>query len=313
MGKYRYSIGISNKYTFGTEIEFTNVFLSTLSRVFRENNLPVKFALNHKSRGFTKYDEWYLDIDSTVTKNNKELHEYIGGELSSKILTDKPSSWQELKDICNILKHYKAMTDDTCSNHIRVSLASIKNERYFFEVLSKLIAIFDSDITRFYMGDEYHHRQSSYEYARPIGNHILEYINNVDFQSDDYFYQFTHNGIALFERRDTINLSEYLSKKLIEIRYPNGTINHKTIQNNINFTIKLIDAINKELFDPFELTKEIDANKDELRMKLICDESDYISFEKLINVISTSSEDNDDFMSQYEHILSREKHFNNWT
>lgn len=302
MGKFRYDIGISNKYLFGCELEFTGVYISELSKLFRSTSLPVRFALNHKSRGYTKYDEWYLDIDSTVTK--RDNGEYLGGELSSRILTDKKNTWIELKDICDVLKSVNATPNENCSNHITVNLSSITDERYFFEVLSKLIVLYESDIRLFYMGDDYLIRQTSIDEARTLGNHLLRYINTVDFADSDYYYKFRNNGYTLFTRRDVINLQKYSNQKLIEIRYPNGTIKAKTIQNNINFSLKLIDAIDKKLFDPQELTSKISENKDELQMQLLFDETDYHNFENLVKTISTSSEDIDDFMSQYEHVLT---------
>lgn len=303
MGKYRYDLSLGTKYLFGSELEFTGVYISELSKIFRSTHLPVRFALNHKSRGYTKYDEWYLDIDSTVTKN--ENHEYLGGELSSRILTDKKNIWIEIKDICDILKSVNASSNENCSNHVRVNLSSISDERYFFEVLSKLIVLYESDIRLYYMGDDYLVRRTSFEQARTLGYHLLSYINDVDFSDPDYFYRFRNNGITLFSRRDAINLQEYESKKLVEIRYPNGTIKEKTIQNNINFSLKLVDAIERKVFDPKELTQKIEDKKDELSMQLLFDEISHDNFESLVKSIATSSEDIDDFMSQYEHVLSR--------
>lgn len=303
MGKYRYDIGVSNKYLFGSELEFTGVYISELSKLFRSNSLPVRFALNHKSRGYTKYDEWYLDIDSTVTK--RENGEYLGGELSSRILTDKKNTWIELKDICGILKSVNATTNDNCSNHIRVNLSSISDERYFFEVLSKLIVLYESDIRLFYMGDDYLVRRMSFERARTLGDHLLKYINDVDFSDPDFYYKFRNNGYTLFTRRDAINLQEYESKKLMEIRYPNGTIRPKTIQNNINFSLKLVDAIIRKVFDVEELTRKIEENKKEILMRLTFDEICSKNFKDLVEIIATSSEDVEDFMSQYENILSK--------
>lgn len=44
-------------------------------------------------------------------------------------------------------------------------------------------------------------------------------------------------------------------------KYPNGTINKKTIQNNINFSVKLIDAIASERFDLERITYDIIKNE----------------------------------------------------
>lgn len=309
MGKYRYNIGLGNKYLFGTEIEFTSVYLNHLVRVFRNTtSLPVKYVLHHKSAGFIKYDEWCLDIDSTVTKGVNS--QFFGGELSSRILTDKRKAWIELKDICDVLKVAGAGINENCSNHVRINLSSISDERYFFEVLSKLIALYESDIRLFYMGDDYCVRRTSFEYAKTLAYHLLNYINDVDFSQPDFYYKFrNNNGITLFSRRDSINLQDYEDKRLMEFRYANGTIKEKTIQNNINFLLKLVDAIERKVFDPQELTRKISDNQDELYMRSLLDEPKHDEFEYLARAIATSEEDIDDFMTQYEHVLLKKPKF----
>lgn len=304
MGKYRYDIGIGSKYLFGTEIEFTGVYLDSLTKLFKENNSPVRFALSHKSTGYTKYDEWYLDKDGTVTKEDDG--KLFGGELSSRILTDKKKAWIELKDICGLLKKAGANANYNCSNHVRVNLSSIQNEPYFFEVLSKLIAIYEPEIKLFYMGDDYQTRRTSFEYARDLSGSLLEYINDIDFNDSDFFYKFKNNrGVTYFTRKDAINLQDYPDKRLMEIRYPNGTVNEKTVQNNINFTLKLIDAIKRELFDPVELSKKVEEGKKNLWLNSLFGKYKTKEFEQLVHTIATSEEDVDDIMSQYEYVLSR--------
>lgn len=304
MGRYRYDIGLGDRYLFGTELEFTGVYLEYLDKLFSNMTLPVRYAINHKSNGYIKYDEWYLDKDSTVTidKEGKSF----GGELSSKILTDKRKYWEELRDICDVLKSVGAISDFNCSNHVRVNLACIKDERYFFEILTKLIALYEIDIKLFYMGDDYLKRRTAFEYARELGDSLLSYINEIDFNSPDFYYKFRHDrGICYFTCRDAINLQDYETKRLMEFRYPNGSIREKTIQNNINFTLKLIDAIRREIFDPKELSKQIEDRKDEILIRSLTGEENKKGFAYLVDRISTSSEDQEDFMSQYEHVLSK--------
>lgn len=310
MTEYRYAIGLGDQYSFDTELEFTNVYLDDISKLFRESSLPVKYALHHKSTGFTKYDEWYLDMDSTVTK--KKDGRFFGGELSSRILVDKRNTWMELKDICCLLKNAGAGVDDTCSNHIRIDLSCIQNEAYFFEVLSKLIVLYEMEMKLFYMGDDYLIRAISFDWARLLGDYLINYINDVNFYRSDFMYKFrTHKGLSYFTRRDAINLQDYNKKRLMEVRYANGSLNEKTIQNNINFTLKLVDAIRRELFDPIELSRKVQELKDnDGYLKYLYEETSPKDFEELVHSISTSSEDLDDFMSQYENVLSKKPKVN---
>lgn len=310
MSKYRYNIDLGDIYLFGTELEFSNAYLDDLSKLFRESSLPVRYALHHKSTGFIKYDEWYLDMDSTVTVRKEGR--FFGGELSSKILTDTETTWNELRDICSLLRKAGANTNNTCSNHIRVNLSCIKNEPYFFEILSKLIALYEMEIKLFYMGDDYSNRSTSCDYARVLSGYLIEYINSVNFYDPDCLYKFrNHRGVSYFTRRDAINLQDYNQKKLVEVRYPNGSLNEKTIQNNINFTLKLVDAIRRELFDPIELSRKVNQLKEsDWYFRDLFEEESYNDFERLVKNISTSSEDTNDFMSQYENVLSKKPRFN---
>lgn len=311
MTNYRDNIGIGSKYTFGTEIEFTGVNIDNLFKIFRKKSLPVRYSLNHKW-GLPKYDVWYLDEDSTVTKKVEKTT--IGGELSSRIFTDQPEVWAEIKNICTTLKEMGAYADSTCSNHIRVCLSSLKNKPLFFEILSKLIAILEDDIYLFFMGDTYLVRDTKSDYARDLKPYLLSYINTVNFQDEkEYFFDLrrSRSGCLLFTNRDAINLNEYYERSLMEIRYPNGTVNEKTIQNNINFLLKLIDAIDRGLFDPKELSAKVEEEENSSWfIDHLVGKNNSSGFEKLVNAISTSSEDVNDFMTQYERVLSKKKTVN---
>ena len=155
------------------------------------------------------------------------------------------------------------------------------------------------EIKLFYMGENYLTRASLYDYAKPLGGYLLNYINDVNFADSDCIYKFRHyKGLSYFTRRDSINLQDYDEKRLIEVRYANGSLNAKTIQNNINFTLKLVDAIRRELFEPIELSRKVRELKDnDCYLRDLFEETSTKDFEKLVNTISTSSEDINDFMS----------------
>ncbi len=307
MTLYRDSIDMQDKYRFGIELEFKNALLNELSKLFQTRSLPVEFIRNHKNINPT-YKNWYLDTDATVTE--KDGNQEIGGELSSRIFIDEKNTWQEIKTILETLKEAKARINDRCSNHIRVELTSLNNDANFFEIFSKLIAILEYDINLFYMGDTYLKRETAASYAGPLKPYLFSYINRVDFNDPNFYYEFRRSsyGLLLFTTHDAINLNDYLTKKLVEIRYPNGTLNPKTVQNNINFTLKLINAIASSLFDAKELSKILERlihSKD--FVKFLIGIPNPKGFEQLVETISTSSEDVNDFMTQYEKVLSMKK------
>lgn len=309
MNKYRYSLGLGDKYRFGTEIEFSNAKLKELEEKFIKEKLPVKYVLEHKD-SHPDYSVWYLDGDITVSR-------YIdggfnGGELSSRILFDQEEYWMELRNICSILRNSNSIITDKCSNHITIDLSNLKEEAYFFEIFSKLIALYETELEIFYMGDSYLDRETKTKYASNMSFALLRKINSIDFSKKNFLQELKFKGISTFSIRDAINLScyeqsNYKIGKTIEIRYPNGTLNEKTIQNNINFSLKLIYAIERELFDKERLTYLIKRmEKDGIKYS-ISKEPNYNDFENIVKIIATSSEDRQDFMYQYEQVVKTKK------
>lgn len=305
MDTYRYFLELGDKYRFGTEIEFSNARLKLLEENFIKENLPVKYVFGHKNL-HPDYSIWYLDDDITVSKYING--EFYGGELSSRILTDQEEYWIELRSICNILKNNKSMITDKCSNHITVDLSNLKNERYFFEVFSKLLALYELEIETFYMGDRYLNRETKWEYAQSISFPLLRKINSIDFNKKDFMYDLKYKSTSVFCLRDAINLSSYEQSDYkightMEIRYPNGTMNEKTIQNNINFSLKLIDAIEREAFDRERLTDIVNKVVEKGVLYGTFREPNLDDFEDIVKKISTSNEDYKDFMNQYEQVI----------
>lgn len=301
MGKFRYDIGLGKKYLYGTELEFFGVYLDELSQTFRSEYYPVRFALNHKTRGFTKYDEWYLDIDGSVTK--RQDGRFFGGELSSRILTDQKKIWMELKDICHVLKHSGAIVNENCSNHVWINLWSVSDTRYFLEILIKLIILYEIDMRLFYMGGIYCIRPMSYQWSRMLGERLLSNYSNFDFSNPDFASFLQNSAMMLFTKHDGIHLSKFLSERLMEVRYGRGTIHEKIIQNHINFSLKFVDAIERHLFHPQELEDIILDHQNVLQYCHSMNVSNPKWFESFLHTIATSREDFEDFMEQYERGL----------
>lgn len=303
MGKYRYDIGIS-KYPYGNELEFVNASLQQLIEKFQHTSIPIEFIKDHKSSS-TIYDKNYLDTDGTVSYQQDT--EIYGGEISSRIYHNKKIDWIEIEEICYILLENGAEINELCSNHISVDLSPIKNENLFFETLAKAIIKYERQMDLFYMGDCYLERSTKDTYARKMSTRLLSKLNSPLFnKSGDYLTKLLYYcGNETFTRRDGISLKDYRYNKRMEIRYPNGTLTPKTIQNNSNFSLKLVDAIDCEKFDLDMLTQEVEElYKNKYWIDTLTEQEHYKQFEQITTVIATSSEDQDDFMTQYEKVLS---------
>lgn len=306
---YKDNIGLNDRYNFGVEIEFAEANLAKLYLNLKEDNIPIKFRLNHKlyNIDFSKY--WCLDIDNTVTKydKNNDGMVYLGGELSSKILQDNISSWNEIKEICYILRKNQASINKNCSCHINIDASKFLSNNKFFKIFSQLIALYENDFILYYMGDKYLDRVTRNEYAKSIRYRLLKKINNIDFSAQNLFNELLYHNSPTFMVQDGINMAFIEGTELIEIRYPNGTLDEKIIQNNINFSLKLIDAIINDKFDSEKLTFLIDEELKNKKYYQSYLNNNYSDFYKLVETISMTKEDTEDIMNQYEKVLKTRK------
>lgn len=308
MKNYSYDINVDSDKKFGVEIEFINANLYNIERNMKKKQIPSQYCICHKNTNF-KFDKWCIDQESLLTRVvNKDK---IGGELSSRILTNQEKTWQELENVCNILLSNEAAINEFCGLHISVDVTKLLNNSVFWKIFCKILALFEIDIDLFYMGDRFFVRKTKY-CSKNIRTNLLPEINKVNFNDDNFLYNLCHcnkKGAVLFGKTDGINLNDINRHKRMEIRYANGTLNHKTIQNNINFSLKLIDSILNNQWDSRELSSLID--KEVTKGKYIDDsinlKQNYFLFEKLVDRISSNQDDKDNFMNQYEKVLSTKK------
>ncbi len=297
---YQKSVGIGKEYSFGVELEFSNAPLKRVEHALRESAIPYVYQLQHKSCHPT-YEEWILDVDATVTKLIE--HEFIGGELSSRVLFDQEEDWLELQRVCQLLKRERATCTSRTSTHITVDIARFRKSHYFFEALCKIICAYENDMNIFFMGDKFLLRKTKGDYAASMDYRLRRTLPFIEFDSWDFLNQILHNSNC-FGLRDGISFYK-LSKGLMEIRYPNGTLREETIQNNVNFVLKLLKAIEEEKFDIGYLDSLIEQDeKDLLFIYRIfhCIENPR-RFQELVEMIG-EGEDQSSFMGQYQKVLS---------
>lgn len=295
MTEYRYDIGIS-KYPYGVEIEFMNTALQVLNEKFKEASIPSELVIDHKKSNVI-YEKNYLDKDNTVTYEEDGI--IYGGEISSRLYKNRKKDWEELEKICKILIENNAEIKGNCSNHINIEISKIKQKNRFLEALTKIIADYEQEIETFYMGDYFFERETKFYYAYSLKKYLRNLLDFLDFTSDCE-WEINKIIIPTFEKHAGISLVDYNEKKRIEIRYPNGTLNKKIIQNNINFSLKLIDALAIDKFDLKEILREIKRHSNSMTVQEHLERFTY-----LVRTISSSSADENDFMSQYEKVLSK--------
>lgn len=308
MNEYRYDINVDSDKKFGIEIEFINANLYNIEKDMERKKIPNQYCLFHKDKNF-KFDKWCIDKENLLTKViNGNM---IGGELSSRILTNEAKTWKELESVCNILLNNNAFVDENCGMHISIDVTKFINNSKFWEIFCKIIALMEIDINLFYMGECFFIRKSKY-CSKDLRIDLLPEINKINFNDDNFFYDMRYcnkKRTILFGKTDGINLDDINHHGRMEIRYANGSLNHKIMQNNINFSLKLIESILAGKWDSRELSLLID--KEIAKGKYIDDsinlKENYILFENLVNKISNSEDDKNDFMKQYEKVLVTKK------
>lgn len=299
MRQYRTDINIDKEERFGIEIEFAKAELHQLAEKLKDTRLPIEYQKYHKRKDIN-YDRWYLDLDSTVTEEIEE--NLFGGEVSSRILRNLDADWLELEKVCQFLIENKAQINKKCALQVSIDIKSLLTNSKFWEIFLKIIATKEDELKLFYKGENNYCRKTSYKYARSLKYHLLEYINEVDFQNEDFFYEMRSDkktGILLFTAFDGINLQYVEKTGRMEIKYPNGTLNPKVIQNDINFSFKLIESILMGKWDLERLNYQIAKEK----MTWNFDEITTGEIESLVETITRTEEDRLDFLEQYEKVM----------
>ena len=241
--KYREKINLPKEVKFGTEIEFEEA-----------NYDDVSAALQNKK----KLEKWLLKKDISVYKlySGKEY----GGEVISPILHDTKKAWKELKSACNLIKKERGYAFQRSGAHIHVDSGILKdNESYIFNFI-KLWMAYEHVIYRFAYGNTDKPRKTLYKHASPIAPYIHEFLLEYNYNKDKIYKRL--NGLKLEKECKTYYLLCLHIKNInvlndglnfghckgiesdeintIEIRCPNGTLNHITWQNNINFFTKML-------------------------------------------------------------------------
>lgn len=272
---YQETINVKKHHQFGVELEFSKVEFNTIKEKITDQTFKAIYLLNHQLQE-PDFKEWIFDEDKTVThyKNGKKF----GGEISSKILKNTKNDWQELQNVCTFLKENGATTDETCGTHLNINIDNVIGNELFFETLTKILAVYEKEIIAFLNADNQGIRPSAATYAVPLQERIIYKFKNNELKS--YYPQNLKFPFetGIFTSLDGVNIKLY-PNAILEVRYPNGTLDEKIIQTNLNFIINLIDAIVDNKINLQELTNII-KNKDPLTFITL------YNFNELLELIS---------------------------
>ena len=154
--------------------------MSRLYENLSKTDVPVMFSLKHKSKGH-KFNKWILDIDPTISVTDGER--IVGGELSSRILTDNYKSWDEIKKVCIEINKLGGVATSNCGLHVTANIKKYLDNPLFLETLVKLFFVYEDSIDLFFMGDKYFVRDTKVESAYNFRNKVMNVIDNPDLLS----------------------------------------------------------------------------------------------------------------------------------
>lgn len=291
-------INLKHNILFGTEIEFCGIKAKELGE-YIPDGLNLKLILDHKQQKLD-FDEWYLDYDSSI-KDEKGIV-MSGGEISSKIMHNKKSDYQELWAICDFLKKSNVSINEYCSNHVHLSINEDYDFNYFLETLAKVMAVYETELIYFFMGEKKELRKTFFEYCRSLNPILLNKLKTLVFSQPDIFYRLLYGKTSIFTLRSGVNLQNFMKTGQIEFRYANGSLNPLIIKNNIRMCLLLIDAILDYRFDLKYLNEKIDFMTRDLyeQNRILLNEPLLTSFEELMKTVALKDEDKALLLNQYK-------------
>ncbi len=318
---YQESLGLSNDFLFGFEIEVAGIY---------EDELKSRFASEKLSKcGYIAKGDW--SISEEIDEYGNIASANYGGEIVTPILTDSASTWNELKEVCDFLE-LNASISDRCSLHVNVGANILGNDYKAWYNLLKIFAACEPEIYRVLAGKNAIRDCAilgtmGYDFAMPVAEKIRKGFNVLSRDNEDISLLLELCEFTGFRRTDGTIIhspSAMKNKSLsfakiydfsngkpklkieklatteegnrIEIRMGNGTLEPAAIQEKLYIVSKIIDTAK-------HLTLEQDAILDDLlSLELPKSYNSYSAItraNKVADVLFDNSRDKINFLLRY--------------
>ena len=221
----RYSLGLPEEVTFGLEVEYDDLSEEEVN-AFIDSIIPL----------------WY---------STEEISLPNGGEVTSPVLTDKFSSWVDLKRLCLFLRLAGATANDGVGSHIHVGVPNTlgNNLKTWLNFIKKWM-IYEDVIFRFTNGESVTPRANYISHCYPIALELYDMLLNVEGSLDldklSWIIPPERFQSINFRNVKWDNLNDNNLFNTIEFRTPNGTLEETIWQNNVNFFVKFLLSCKKE-------------------------------------------------------------------
>ncbi len=224
----REKLDFDNNITFGMEIECERVDI----KLIEEHLNKIKFV-----------KKWLIEPDESLKQTD-------GLEFISPIYKNEKYVYQELRQVCNILKRFSYI-GKRAGGHIHIGAHLIENENNLYNLINFWL-LYEHIIFRFTNGEFLYSRPNIYSFAIPLREEmgLLPIECNKDL--NELKCRFIDTCIRLYNIK---NLKKQKLKNTIEFRCPNGTLDSVIWQNNLNFFVKFIEYSKNTEMDHDEICK----------------------------------------------------------
>ena len=271
-------VGINSNNTFGFELEFEHV------------------------KKIKLYDAWYASDYSDNYQYIEDGTLCDGKEITTPMLNDNNKTWQDLNNVCNLIKKYGSIGKNS-GGHIHIGAHSFKYKKEELLNLIYLWSSFENIIFRFSYGEYLSNRPSLTSYAKPIAYQYYktyeEYKNSKYTTIDDLLKRLKYSKNLALNFKHVTNFQEKKDMNTIEVRCPNESLNAIIKQNELLFFYSLFNYAKVDNFD-FDLVKKINKDNFEIFNDLSYYNKVYLNQAlKLADLIYNNNLDKIYFLTQY--------------
>jgi hypothetical protein len=210
------------------EVEFDSQSQRTaaLNELYQEQLTFTNQMQGYHSEGRSGF--WKAERDGSLGS--------YGVEIVSPVLYDTPDNWKQIEKATEILRRHGAKTTNRCGGHIHVGIAPLDHRTYSWQRLARIGVGFERQFYRMGGANSESYRQSGQpgqhrgsSYAKP-----LEWISfGGNAEATAARRQISSERYKIFNTTNIDHLNPRLRKPAVEMRYPNGSIDHRQIQAQI--------------------------------------------------------------------------------
>ncbi len=277
----RNNINLDSNITFGIELEVENTNFD---------------LIKSKLSKFIGKLQWMVSHDGTLI---------AGAEINSPILKDEEKSWQQLDEVCDIVKPL-AQIGPNSGGHIHVGTHALGEESRAWLNFLNLWSVYENIIYRFSYGEYLTGRASLKEYAIPAAikfDQLYQDLSKKDLTTE----QIINKILRDINRDFAVNirnvktdfLNTYIPKNTIEFRCPNSSLDVIIWQNNINLLTKLLVYCQSKDFNQDIVQKRYQIIYDDMAQLKWYDEIYLDQALEFSDLIFTNNLDKIYFLKQY--------------